>query len=192
MLSYDVKAPYPKLEYNNKPTETIVYVDAAFTEEEETVISNALKSVECSTNHLFRYKIYFHTLHDQYLYADTSKSVFIWKVDHTDQHIVENDKIMPIENGSKLITIGLFHKGNKEHSSVIFIVYDRIYGNDSLWSIITHEILHYHGIPHTKNEKSIMYHKTSEDSMLISSFDVDIIAKTYYFDLSSMKVCNIK
>ena len=181
---------FPVLSSGGESVQTNVYIDYRFSEPEETSITNALKSWECSLNYKIRFKIHYDT-HYEYFEAADKKDLFIWKVDSKNEHIIEADK--KLEQGddrTDRFVVGLFLIGTK-HPSVILLRMDRI-GTDDIWTISIHEIGHFLGLGHSDDKNSVMYRFTDIGSNKITELDIKNVCSIYRFNYSDMKVCNIK
>lgn len=175
---------------NNAPIQTTVYIDRAFSPSEETDITNAFKSIECSTNYMVRFKIFYNADYESFKYADI-KTLFIWKTDNTDTRIITANKTLPKEkDGVNRIVVGLYLVGDGDHPNAILIVGNKINGN--LREITIHEVFHFLGMGHSEDHNSIMYPHMDLGANKITDLDIKKICDIYHIDPAGMRSCDIK
>jgi hypothetical protein len=167
-----------------------VYIDHSFSISEETDITNALKSWECSLNYKIRFKIYYNA-HNEDIDTSNNKDLFIRKTDQKDPRIITaNEKLQQGDDRKDRFVVGLFLIGT-DHPSVILLSMDRI--NSDLWQITAHEAGHFlTGSSHSDDKNSIMYRFADLASKDITELDVKKACSIYEFNCNDMKVCNIK
>lgn len=177
--------------YNTTPIQTVVYIDQAFSAQEEDDITNAIKSIECSTNNMLQYNIVYDTHYGDYELVDPKSSLFIWKTNSEDERIKENEYLLPkLDDQIKRFIVALFLRGNENQSPVILISIDNIH--QWLKPVIVHEALHAAGIGHSNKKESIMYPAIDAGSDIITNYDIGSICDKYHFNPKNMKGCKIK
>jgi hypothetical protein len=182
-LQSPTSSEYPSIQFN-------VHIDVAFTNEEQDRITNGIKSIECSTNYQLRFKINYDAIYEDFYSADI-KDLFIWKTTDEDERIIiANSKIIPEKDKEKRFVLGLSVANTGDVPHVILIVGGRI--NSKLNQLTIHEVLHYLGLPHTKNTQSIMYPSLDLGAGKITKIDLETLADIYHLDRSNMRECNIQ
>jgi hypothetical protein len=167
------------------------YIDYRFTDAEQDLIAQAIKSWECSANFKLQFKIIFNATDFDYDTSLSKDHLFIWRAGEQNPKIIEFDRELIKNNPDiKRITIGLYNEGTNYNSPKILLVIDRM--RDNLKTVAKHELFHaLISLEHPKDRNSVGFAWLDMGSKDITSVDIGLLCGKYHWNVSEFRACNL-
>lgn len=155
-----------------------VYVDSEFTEEEFMIIQEAADEWAQETNNLATFDVYYGIEDGLYNKIKHDPNSLLVVKSNSETPLVKSlDKLIKGE------VLGFFLKELEVQS--ILLVNDRMLGDHYYKAVVIHEMGHSIGLPHTRDEESIMYRSMNYVYYLTKS-DIRWFCRAYYCDAEKL------